>query len=246
MNDDNGRFDLGDMMTDFEFDTEMDATERAHRLSDDINASIARYTVDIEGNQRFCTPWDEVGGIPDALAVDMAEDDDPVRLTLQHTITEHFTHPSPGDPRGNCYVIVDPCLDDEGRPTLPPWSPHGPAMQNVVLALIAGRTFELRPLRGAFTGWVLAAQIRNGDIETVCSLRVSPRCTPHQPREIFTQSWGNYVVFFRVCAPCYFDFFERSTSTDGGYQYDSQDPREYGEPEFRDGDLGGSIGDIQP
>lgn len=230
----------------FDFDIEMDATELAQRLSDEFNATVSRYTLDDDGIVSDVGPVDILGGVPYVLAVDMAADDDPLRQLLESTVAEHLAYPSPGDPRGNCSRVIDPCLDDEGKPTLPPWSPHGPQMQNVVLALIAGRTYEVRPLRGGFTINVLAEQIVNGDVETVCSIRRSRGCTPDGPREIFTMSYGTFVVFFRACAPCYFDFFEQCTSSDGGYSYDCLDPREYAESEFGDDFFDGSFGNIEP
>lgn len=230
---------------DFDVDTEMDAMELASRGSDGFNASSASYPLDEDGNVAYVLPWDAVGGVPAVLAVEMSADDDPLRVLLETTVAEHLAHPSPGDPRGNCYRVIDPCLDDHAKPTLPPWSPHGPQMQNVVLALIAGRTHEVRPLRGAFTVSVLAEQIVNGDIETVCSIRRSPNCTPDEPREIFTMRFGNFVCFFRACAHCYFDYFEQSTSFDGGYSYECLDPREYAESEFNDDFFDDSMGQTE-
>jgi hypothetical protein len=243
------RHESAGLGTDFEdigAGVEFDSTELAQRFSDEFNATPARYTLDDDGNVSYVGPVDVLGGIPAVLAVDMSDDNDPFRQLLASTVDEHRAHPSPGDPRGGCLVIVDPCTDDHELPSLPPWSPHGPNNQNVVLVVIAGRTHELRPLRGAFTGWTVARQIANGEIETFCSLRQSSRCTPEQPREILTMAFGNIVCFFRSCAPCYFDIIEGRSSAGGGYSYDNLDPLENSGPEFGDDFLGGMAGTFQP
>lgn len=216
----------------FDFDVfgEMDATELASEASDRFNIAPMLYTIEDDGCVTYIQGQHDTG-VPEILAVDLSAEVDPLRKLLESTIDEHRAHPSPGDPQGNCYIVIDPCLDDHGRATLPPWSPHGPMMQNVVLAVIAGRTHEVRPLRGGFTKDALAKIIVNEEISTFCSIRQSARCTPNDPREIFTMAYGNYLVFFRACAFCYFDFIAEN------YDYDSIDPEEYGEPEYRDCDI---------
>jgi len=229
---------------DVDLTDEADANEIAAQGSDNFNALPGREELDADGELSFVLdPDDDRGGVPAALAADFGYEADnsegrgnPLQDLMNRTMHEHLAHPSPGDPGGRCLVVIDHRIDIDGARTLPLWSPHGPAMQNVVLAVIADRTHEVRPLRGGLTVAVLAEYIRAGRIKTVCSVRTHPECTPFEPKHVFTLKYGNYVVFFRACASCYFRDFEGYGNLYGGICFENLDPIEHGEIEY-DGDL---------
>src|SRR6478609_9327377 len=116
-------------MTEIDFDSELDAFERAQKFSDNFN--LAGDEEDLPLSDKG---W-PVGGIEEAQAATLASEDDHLNKMLAAVLAEHDRYTWPGNPDANAKRwkhVIDPCLDDEGNRTLDKWNPADPKQSNVV------------------------------------------------------------------------------------------------------------------
>lgn len=109
---------------------------------------------------------------------------------------------------------------------LPAWDRHDPKQANVIRGLVASDPSRLYVLRGKFGASDLLRMVYDDGVESACGLNYSPECdpmaTPPSGGERWQRRWavfpvphGEYLVYFTICAACYFDFWhtgERGTS----------------------------------
>ncbi|SLB58353.1 Uncharacterised protein [Mycobacteroides abscessus subsp. bolletii] len=230
-------------MTDFEnqigksVNQEMNATVRGAQESYNFNTFACRNSVG-ENDVIVYAEIDESKpyGIAFVEAAYLGPDNDPFRLRLNEAARAHYKFSSPGSPCGPHWHAIDPCLDDNGKRTLPKWNSDDPSQYNVVFGVIAQVPQNRYVLRGGFGVPEMADMIvNNRNIETFCDLKISPECLPGQPRYIWTMSRGQFVYFFRCCPCCYFEYFDTydGKGNHAGYHYAVKDPSDksnIGEP----------------